>query len=373
MRPTPLVATFASLFLASSLLIGCAGGLGGGFVAKVNNDVISKGEFDKEYGQMLKMMHLEADAMKDPKYAPMVQMFQKVTLQSLILDHLITQEAKKRNLSVSDTDLKPVLENQMTQAGGEKALTEQLNKLGLNMDHLKQELKDQILKDKVVTAIAGDRLNVSEAEAKSFYESHPKEFDVPEQVRARHLLVTANAGQLKQDYSALKSKLSEAEQDAKVQAKMAEKRQIAEKLLAEAKLNPAGFAALATKNSDDKASAVNGGDLGFFSREMMVPEFSKAAFEGKPGVIYDKLVQSAYGYHIIEVIDRKAPEKRQFADAKAQIMAVLQNQRKSQTMESWVASARKQAHIEIAPEYNFEKVDEANAAKALDQAPKKAK
>src|SRR5205085_5619524 len=90
----------------------------------------------------------------------------------------------------------------------------------------------------------------------------------------------------------------------------------AESLLAEARKNPAGFAELAKKNSDDKGSAANGGDLDFFGRGAMVKPFEDAAFAMKAGEI-SNVVESEFGFHIIKLIAVRGGEAKPFESVRA--------------------------------------------------------
>src|SRR5262249_52972300 len=80
----------------------------------------------------------------------------------------------------------------------------------------------------------------------------------------------------------------------------------------------ADFADLAKKYSEDDASKANGGDLDYFGRGRMVPEFDTAAFALEPGTVSD-LVKTQYGYHIIKVTDKKAATTRPLADVRQQL------------------------------------------------------
>ncbi len=132
-----------------------------------------------------------------------------------------------------------------------------------------------------------NKIAISPEDVKREYEDKQQQYSTPEQVRASHILLK-----------------TEGKDDAAV-------RKQAEELLAKAKAG-ADFATLATQYSEDEASKVKGGDLDFFSKGQMVPEFDKAAFSMKPGEISD-LVKSQYGYHIIKVTDKK-PETRKTLD-----------------------------------------------------------
>jgi len=80
-------------------------------------------------------------------------------------------------------------------------------------------------------------------------------------------------------------------------------RTTAAEVLEKAKADPEKFAELATQYSDDTQSATMGGELGFFGKGMMVPEFEEAAFALQPGEMTEELVETEYGYHIIKVTE----------------------------------------------------------------------
>jgi peptidyl-prolyl cis-trans isomerase D len=123
-----------------------------------------------------------------------------------------------------------------------------------------------------------DSVTFDDAEIDKYYRRHLDQFDVPEQVDAAHILIKVGS-----------------DADDKDREK---KKAFAEKLLADARAEK-DFAELARTYSDDTASAVKGGDLGFFTRGTMVPAFEKTAFALKPGEI-SELVETPFGYHIIK-------------------------------------------------------------------------
>jgi peptidyl-prolyl cis-trans isomerase D len=129
-------------------------------------------------------------------------------------------------------------------------------------------------------------VRVEENQIKAYYEDHGTEYHSEQEVRARHVLFR------------LKDEASEAD--------IAKARAEGERVLIEAKQGQ-DFVELAKKYSQDPTVGDNGGDLGFFTRGRMVPEFSEAAFHLKPGEISD-LVRSPYGFHIIKV-EEVHPEK----------------------------------------------------------------
>ena len=105
----------------------------------------------------------------------------------------------------------------------------------------------------------------------------------------------------------------------------------AEELLKQAR-GGADFAALAKANSEDEGSAVNGGDLNYFGRGQMVPEFEQAAFTLKPGEISD-LVKTSFGFHIIKVIESQPEVTRPLDDVRTEIVDQLKWQQAQQQAE----------------------------------------
>jgi peptidyl-prolyl cis-trans isomerase D len=141
-------------------------------------------------------------------------------------------------------------------------------------------------------------VSVSEDELRKYYAENEKRFGTPQERRASHILVKAD-------------KSAPAAEREKARAK-------ADKLLAELRKNPASFAELARKNSDDPGSAERGGDLDFFARGAMVKPFEDAAFGLKQGEI-SGIVESDFGYHIIQVTGVRGGEKKSFDAVRAEI------------------------------------------------------
>jgi peptidyl-prolyl cis-trans isomerase D len=133
------------------------------------------------------------------------------------------------------------------------------------------------------------------------YNNNSEQYTTPEQVRASHILLK-----------------TEGKDDAAVKAK-------AEGLLKQARAG-ADFSDLAKKNSEDEASAKNGGDLDYFGRGRMVPEFDQAVFAMQPGTISD-VVKTQYGYHIIKLVDKKNATTRPLAEVRQQLNDQLAYQR----------------------------------------------
>ena len=148
-------------------------------------------------------------------------------------------------------------------------------------------------------------ISVNEADLKTYYEQNAARLGGSEERRASHILINAakDAPAAERDKAKLR----------------------AQELLAQARKIPAQFAELARKNSEDKGSAAAGGDLDFFARGAMVKPFEEAAFAMKKGDISD-VVQSEFGYHIIQLTDIKVPKQRSFDELRVSLEAELKAQ-----------------------------------------------
>ena len=145
------------------------------------------------------------------------------------------------------------------------------------------------------------KIVVPSADIERAYNNSIEQYSTPEQVRASHILIkTAD-----KDEAAMKAK--------------------AEDVLKQAKAG-ADFAALAKKYSEDVDSAKNGGDLDYFGKGKMVPEFDQVVFAMEPGQISD-LVKTQFGFHIIKLVDKKPATTRTLAEVRQQINDQLSYER----------------------------------------------
>lgn len=148
-------------------------------------------------------------------------------------------------------------------------------------------------------------LTLNEADVRAYYEQNAARLSGNEERRASHILLTVAAG------------APAAEKDAV--------RQKAQQLLEQVRKDPGSFAAVAKAQSQDPGSAPKGGDLDFFARGAMVKPFEDAVFALQKGAISD-LVESEFGFHIIQLTDIRAPKTRSFEEMRAEIEADLKKQ-----------------------------------------------
>lgn len=141
-------------------------------------------------------------------------------------------------------------------------------------------------------------VKVSQEDLRKYYEQNIGRYSVPEERRARHILIKAERS---------------APADVRAKAKAE-----AEQVLAELQKNRGAFAELAKKHSDDPGSAERGGDLDFFGRGAMTGPFDEAVFSLKPGEL-SGIVETDFGFHIVEVTDKRGGEKKSFEQVRDDI------------------------------------------------------
>ena len=246
---------------------------------------------------------------KDEVYEAMYAQQGRQTVESLITQRLIEQEADRRGVQVSDADVDAEIAELAERYGGKEALEGLLSQSGMTMDALRQNIRLNLL----VERLLAPQIEITESDLQAYYEEHPDEFVEPEQVHARHILV--------------------------------EEREQAEELLAQLR-NGAKFEDLAREHSVDEQSAEKGGDLGWFARGDMVAPFEEAAFGAEPGTLVGP-VESPYGFHLIEVLEKRPERKLTFEEARERIHETLFNQALQEKVGPWLEELRAQADIQV--------------------------
>ncbi|MBI4844099.1 MAG: peptidylprolyl isomerase [Nitrospirae bacterium] len=217
--------------------------------------------------------------------------------------------ARSRFQSDEDKDkfLDSIIEKEVLYAEAKKNRLEQDKEFAAKLEDFKKMNLITILLEKEIR----DKVKIDDAEAKKYYDDNLEKYRKDAGVRASHILV-------------------ETEKDGNF-------------ILAKLK-NGDDFGKLARKFSKDEGSAQNGGDLGFFSRGSMVPEFEDAAFKLKPGEV-SGLVKTQFGYHIIKVTDKSEGTQLDFEQAKDVIKRQLLSEKQRTAYQSYVNGLKTNAKI----------------------------
>ncbi|MBF0320929.1 MAG: peptidylprolyl isomerase [Nitrospirae bacterium] len=191
-------------------------------------------------------------------------------------------------------------------------------KQGLDKDpgyvkKLEEYIRLNLINALISKSVNTSNITVTPEEAKEFFEKNPKEFIMPDQIKASHILVKT-------------------EEDAK-------------KILE--KVNKGGdFAAIAKESSLDKASGAKGGDLGYFVKGQLDPTFDAAVVKLKKGEV-SPVVKTQFGYHIIKVIDIKPSSKLEFEPSKNMIIQYLTSEKQKKAFDAYVAQIEKGYNIQV--------------------------
>lgn len=339
-----LVKSLLTAGLSVGLLAGCT--LDKTAIVTVNGEAITKGQYEEVLNKQTKSPQFKqlGPEAKDPNGVMMLMAKDRI-INELIAKTLLEQQIKEHKITVTDDDIKAKRKDITEKIGSEERLQEILKENNVSESQLKEDLVNEIKIDKLVSATAD--VKVSDKEVADFYNENKASFDRPERVKAAHILIEANPDKIKQDIidADKNGKLTAAEIDAKVKAKLDEKMAQAKKVREEVVKNSEKFGELAKKYSEDKASAVNGGDLGFFPKDAMVKEFATAAFSLKPGVV-SEIVVTEFGNHIIIVRDRAAAGLQPLDKVKDEIKAYLEQQKKISALQNLFEGLKASAKIE---------------------------
>ena len=346
----------AFALLTMFLFTGCSLKKNDNDIIKINDTVITKTEFNKAYdtvvsGKMFEQMGV--DLKKDPDNIFALMMREQV-VSTLIVKALLNEEMDKRKITVSKEDLENAEKEIISKFGTKEQFLQILKANNVTYDNFKKDLQEEIKMKKFVDSIA--MVSIGESVAKKYYDDNIDKFKYPKRVRASHILISANINQIKDKIKEENKDLTDEEVNAKAEEEMQARLKKAEKLQAQLKKAPKTFAKLAKENSEDLASAIKGGDLGFFAKEEMVEPFAQVAFSIAPNTISD-VVKTDFGYHIIMVTDRNEAGTLSFEQSKKDIINYLESQDKVDILKNKIESLNKEAKIEyLDPAYDPEEI-----------------
>jgi peptidyl-prolyl cis-trans isomerase C len=287
-------------------------------LARVNGEDVKKADFDA----MIKNAELGAGRSipaerRDEAY--------RAALDQLITFTVLRQEANARHLVVTDAEIEERMAGMRKAFPTEEAFKKALSDRSLSLERLRSDTQANLIIDKLVQGEIASVPVTTDEEAETFYSQNPERFKQGETVRASHILIKVDP---------------KADEAAKAKA-----RAEIDAVLKQAKAGE-DFAKLAQAKSQDEASARNGGDLNFFPHGQMVPAFEQAAFALQPGDISD-VVTTQFGFHVIKVTDRKPAAAVPLEQVKDQLKVFLQNQKKRQRAEAFIATLRQKSKIEV--------------------------
>ena len=246
-------------------------------------------------------------------------------LDELIGRELLRQEGSKHIPADIDKKVQEQIDQVTTQVGGEEQLKKTLADTGITPDEYAKRVRDNVIIREAIESVVDKEVKIAPEEARAFYDKNPDQFKQPETVRASHVLIRCTPTATDEVKKEKRTQIG----SVRALVKSGEK-----------------FADVAKKFSEDPGSAQNGGDLGFFGRGQMVPEFDAAAFSLKTNEISD-VITTQYGYHVLLVTDRKPAQTIPFDQVKDDLGKYLKQRKGNDITRDQVASLRKAAKVEI--------------------------
>lgn len=308
-------------------------------VAVVDGTKISKDELEKAFKDALNASRVNPASLT----AEQKTMAYRQILDGLIMEKLV--DKKSANTQVSDADVNAEIEKIKKQFPSPDAFDAKLKESGQTMDQFQANLKKSMRQTNWIKSQIKGKDEVTDAEAEKFYKDNMKQFENPDMVKASHILFMvppAPPEVITKDKAAM-AKMAKAKAENEKVAKA--KEEAAKAAIARANKGE-DFSKLASELSEEPGAKQRAGDLGFFTKEQMVPEFATAAFGMKEGDVSQTPVKTKYGYHVIKVTGKKAAGTIPFAEAKQNIIAYLQNQKRRAAFKTFMQQLRQTAKIE---------------------------
>ena len=289
-------------------------------VAKVNGQAIKKDDLLK--GAQVVQMQL---AQRGQPVALTPDVYRRV-LDELIGITLLQQEAKAQHIGPTEQELDQQVAARKKQFPSEEVYQKALKQTGLTEALLRQQTRDQLAVQKYVeTQVISKSAPVSDQATKDFYDKNKDQIRSPDRMHLRHILV------------AVKTTATPAEKE-KAKAKAEDlRKQI---------VGGADFAKLAAANSDDPTSKARGGDLDWVAQGQSPPSLEKAAMALKPNEI-SPVVESPFGYHIIQLLERQAAAQVPYEQVKDRIGMMLKQKQAQESVQARIKELKAKSKVDV--------------------------
>ncbi len=310
MRLVPIILILIPL--GFTLLFGCGlrekEGQGDEVLATVDGATITLSEYksglEKLKAQLPPGESLNAEGAKTLKVNLLNQLIEK---------KLLTSEAQKMGITVSDAEINEQIKKIVGDYPDSNAFASRMKEEKIDPEAWKKEIQYQIMLNKLVSAVAGNDISVTPEEIEKYYKDNQDQYNAPTRVKALQIMV--------------------------------ETKDQAQTILDKIK-GGADFSELA-KTYSISPDSEKGGDLGYFSQDEMPPAFS-VVFSMKPGEM-SGVIESEYGFHIFKVIDRREAKVLTLEEARPEIEEKLKRAKKEEKYAAWFEGMRKNKKIEINP------------------------
>ena len=298
-------------------------------IARVNNEIITRSEYDKARQTAEEDARAECQNRCTPEQLKTdIDDREKHTLRDLVDQSLLVQRGKDMGLSVEADVIKKLdtirIENKLASMEElEKAVAGQ----GMNYEDFKNNIRNSLLTQKVIGNEVGSHINISDDEVNKYYEAHRSEFVRPEQVALREIVVSTE-GKKPEDLPELKKKAETALK--RVQ-------------------DGEDFGEIAKRLSDGSTKA-QGGFLGVYKRGELAKELEDKVFKMKRKDLTE-VMETKQGYLILEVLEHYDEGEQSLAKVRNEIMDKLYGARMEPAMREYLKTLREQSYVVIKPGY----------------------
>lgn len=283
----------------------------------VDGKILKKAELDNQIKDRLSMLKDKVPADKQKEFRANIK---KRLIDEFIMRTLLNDEMARKKIEVSDQEIKITKDKLQASLPANKKLDEFLKENKMSQEDILLGIKVEKFMNKEI----GGKIKPSQKEISKFYNENKDKFINPESARVRHILVTVN----KDDSEKIKT----------------EKKNKIENLRKQL-LDGGDFVELARKNSDCP-SKENGGDLNYVKKGQTVKAFDDAVFSQEKNVI-GPVVTTEFGYHIIQVLDRKPAKTIALGEVKDRISAFLEQQNRSKAFADVLKKLQQNAKIMV--------------------------
>lgn len=293
-------------------------------ICRVNNQIITRADLRRESESVLDQLKQQDPATADQKFVQR----QKDVLRDLIDQQLLVDKGTELGIS-ADTELVKRLDEMRKQMGlpDMDALEKAAQQQGISYEDFKQNMKNQIITQRVISQEVGSHINIGKDEEQKFYDAHKDEMERPEQVRLSEILVPVDADK-DPNATIAQQKANEIEAQLKAGKKFDE-----------------------IAKADSKGpTADNGGDLGYFKRGVLAKELEDDVFPLKEGD-YTQPIRTKQGFVIIKVTEHQQAGVPPLAQVEPKIQEAVYMEKLEPALRTYLTKLREDAYIDIKPGY----------------------
>jgi peptidyl-prolyl cis-trans isomerase SurA len=292
-------------------------------VAVVNEDVITL--YDIETLIRPVSQNIKAQRLPPERELQAMAKLRNEMLSNLIDTKLTEQEVKRYNITVADEEV----ENYIRQLKQRRSATDEqlqalLTEQGMTLEDYRREVKLQLQRTKLVNREVRSKVVITEADIKAYYEKNKAKYGGGTRYHIWNLFVKLPSQASPADREAAQGLLGE------VLAELRRGRPFPE----------------IVRLTSERASAVQGSDLGLFRTEELTPQLREVVRNLKPGE-FSRVIESDFGYQIVYVEEIQETASKPLAQVEAEIQDILFRERVDERFSSWLSDLRKRSHIKI--------------------------